>query len=151
MIPPARRSAAGADHECVLIAILLYDGFSALDAVALHSMLAASGDDDAVLVAQAPGPVPDDSGRLQLTADAALHEVPLPDVVALPGGLGARRAASDPVTATWISAAAAHGARVLVVGDGARLAVEAGVDAAPGADPMASAHIHHHLRRREHR
>jgi hypothetical protein len=41
-----------------------------------------------VLAAHAPGPVVNEKGTLRLVADAALADVPRPDVIVVPGGPG---------------------------------------------------------------
>lgn len=109
------------------IAILIFERCSALDAVALHRALRAAADDDAVLVAARPGPIRDATGRLELTADAALQEIPRPDVIAIPGGAGAARASHDQTTVAWIAAAVQAGARAVTVGAGSLLVARAGV------------------------
>ncbi|GAA0448195.1 DJ-1/PfpI family protein [Streptomyces sp. NPDC046215] len=68
------------------IAILLYPGFTALDAIGPYEMLNALPGAETVFVAERRGPVRNDSGRLGLVADAAFDEVTRPDVVVVPGG-----------------------------------------------------------------
>ena len=76
------------------IAILLYDRFTALDAVGPYEVLSRLPGAEVVFAAQRPGPVRTDTGMLAVTADAALADVPHPDIVLVPGGPG-QEAADD--------------------------------------------------------
>ncbi|MFI1252934.1 DJ-1/PfpI family protein [Streptomyces netropsis] len=68
------------------IAILLYPGFTALDAVGPYDTLSRIPGAETVFVAERPGPLPNESGNLTLRADAGLAEVTSPDIVVVPGG-----------------------------------------------------------------
>lgn len=70
------------------IAIVLFDRFTALDAVGPYEMLSRVPGAETVFVAERPGAVRNDSGSLALVADRALADVPAPDVVVVPGGPG---------------------------------------------------------------
>ncbi|MFG2812521.1 DJ-1/PfpI family protein [Streptomyces sp. NPDC048410] len=70
------------------IAIVLYDRFTALDAVGPYEILARTPDAETVFVAEQAGPVRTDTGALALMADRSLAEVTAPDVVVVPGGPG---------------------------------------------------------------
>ncbi|MEU4107627.1 DJ-1/PfpI family protein [Streptomyces sp. NPDC027717] len=70
------------------IAILLYDRFTALDAVGPYDILARTPDAETVFVAEQAGPVRTDTGKLALVADRSLAEVGSPDVLVVPGGPG---------------------------------------------------------------
>ncbi|GAA3388450.1 DJ-1/PfpI family protein [Streptomyces roseoviridis] len=87
------------------IAVLLYPGFTALDAVGPYEILGRLPGAETVLVAGEPGPVRNDQGSLALVADRALTDVPRPDVVLVPGGPDSRRAMNDPQTRAWLRAA----------------------------------------------
>ncbi|CAM5348200.1 DJ-1/PfpI family protein [Streptomyces abikoensis] len=67
------------------IAVLLYPGFTALDAIGPFDTLSPLPGSEVVLVAERPGPVRNESGNLGLVADASLAEVTNPDVVVVPG------------------------------------------------------------------
>lgn len=67
------------------IAILLYPGFTALDAVGPYEVLGNLPGAEAVFVAEEPGTLRNDSGRLAMVADASLAEVTRPDIVVVPG------------------------------------------------------------------
>ena len=79
------------------IAIVLYDRFTALDAVGPYETLGRLPDADTVFVAERTGPVRSDTGRLALTADRSLAEVPHPDIVVVPGGPGQSDQMDNPV------------------------------------------------------
>ncbi|MEU7020024.1 DJ-1/PfpI family protein [Streptomyces sp. NPDC046203] len=87
------------------IAILLYDRFTSLDAVGPYELLARLPGAETVFVAKEPGPVRGDQGTLALVADAALADVPRPDIVLVPGGPGSREAVGDPELLAWLRAA----------------------------------------------
>jgi len=87
------------------IAVLLYDRFTALDAVGPYEVLSRLPGARLRFVADEPGPVRTDTGALAITADAALADVPAPDVLVVPGGPGdvVGRAGGDALE--WIRAA----------------------------------------------
>jgi transcriptional regulator GlxA family with amidase domain len=70
------------------IAILVYPGFTALDAVGPYEVLCRLPGSTAAFVATAPGPVTTDTGVLTLVAERGLDEMRSPDVVVVPGGPG---------------------------------------------------------------
>jgi transcriptional regulator GlxA family with amidase domain len=88
------------------IAILLYEGLTALDAVGPYEVLALLPGARVQFVAKEPGPKRTDSGFLSLTADYALGEVPRPDIVLVPGS---SNSTGDPMrdreTLDWLRAA----------------------------------------------
>ena len=87
------------------IAIPLYPGFTALDAIGPYQVLVHLLDVDLVLCAAQPGTVSDEDGLLHLRVDASFDDVPRPDVVVVPGGTITRRIALDrgPIV-EWIAA-----------------------------------------------
>ncbi|MER5467264.1 DJ-1/PfpI family protein [Streptomyces sp. NPDC002685] len=87
------------------IAIVLYDRFTALDAVGPYETLGRLPDADTVFVAERTGPVRSDTGRLALTADRSLAEVPNPDIVVVPGGPGQSEQMDNRVLLDWLRAA----------------------------------------------
>ena len=68
------------------IAILLYDRFTALDAIGPYEVLSRLPDTTVVFVAEQAGPVTTDSQMLSLVAEASIAAVPQPDIVLVPGG-----------------------------------------------------------------
>jgi transcriptional regulator GlxA family with amidase domain len=72
------------------IAYLLYDRFTALDITGPHDVFNSVPGNEAIFVAEKPGPVRNESDTLSLLADASLDEVTTPDIVVVPGGFGNR-------------------------------------------------------------
>ncbi|MFH9822117.1 MULTISPECIES: DJ-1/PfpI family protein [Streptomyces] len=87
------------------IAIVLFDRFTALDAVGPYETLGRLPDATTVFVAERSGPVRTDTGSLALTADRTLAEVPAPDLVVVPGGPGQTAQMDNPVLLDWLRAA----------------------------------------------
>ena len=74
----------------MLIAIPIYDRFTALDAVGPYEVLSRLPGAEVAFVAEEPGPVRTDTRALALVADRALSEVDACDIVVVPGGPGTR-------------------------------------------------------------
>ncbi|HJY67792.1 MAG TPA: DJ-1/PfpI family protein [Streptosporangiaceae bacterium] len=87
------------------IAILLYDRFTVLDAVGPYQVLSSLPGAEVLFAAERPGLIADDRGRLHLAADAALADVPRPDVVVVPGGPGQDDQMDDGPVHEWLRAA----------------------------------------------
>jgi putative intracellular protease/amidase len=84
------------------IAIPLYDGFTALDAVGPYEVLQRLPGAEISWLAAEPGPVGTDTGRLQLHASAAFEELPDPDILVVPGGTGTDAVLDDERLVGWI-------------------------------------------------
>lgn len=84
------------------IAIVLFDEFVALDAIGPYEMLRRLPNTETVFVAEHAGPVRDAEGALSVTADAALTDVPRPDVVVVPGGAGQAAHMSGSPLLDWL-------------------------------------------------
>jgi transcriptional regulator GlxA family with amidase domain len=84
------------------IAIPLYDRFTALDAVGPYDVLSRIPGATVTFVAHEPGALRTENGMLALVADSALEEVPEPEVVVVPGGLGTRALLDDERILRWI-------------------------------------------------
>jgi putative intracellular protease/amidase len=69
-------------------AILLYDGFTALDAIGPYEVLSRLPGAKTTFVACQRGPVRTDNDMLSLVADGSLAEMTAPDIVLVPGGPG---------------------------------------------------------------
>ena len=72
------------------IAYLLYDRFTALDITGPHDVLNSVPGNESIFVAEAAGPVRNESDTLSLVADASIDEVTSPEIVVVPGGFGTR-------------------------------------------------------------
>lgn len=91
-------AAAAAD---VQVAILLYDGIVALDAVGPYDVLKLVPGADVRLVAAHAGEIATD-GPLKLVAGNALDDAAHPDVVVVPGGPGVLAARRDERLLRWL-------------------------------------------------
>ena len=73
------------------IAIPIYDGFTALDAIGPYDVLSRVPDAEVVFVAEEAGEKRTESGMAGVIADRSLADMPDPDVIVVPGGTGNRR------------------------------------------------------------
>jgi transcriptional regulator GlxA family with amidase domain len=87
------------------VAFLLYDRFTALDLSGPYEVLSSLPDTESVLVAEQAGPVRNDRDTLAMVADLSLEEVPAPDIVVVPGGLGTRLFLEHEPLLGWLRAA----------------------------------------------
>jgi putative intracellular protease/amidase len=87
------------------IAIPLYDGFTALDAIGPYEVLARLPDARVRFIAHEPGPVKTDNGMLEIVAEARLEDVPNPEIACVPGGWGTRALLEDERMLSWIRGA----------------------------------------------
>jgi len=90
----------------VQIAIGLYPGFTALDAIGPYAVFTNVPGVDVIVCADREGPLSDESDLLQFDLAHTFDEVPAPDVLLVPGGLITRRIAAEggPIV-DWIRAA----------------------------------------------
>ncbi|MBL1085974.1 DJ-1/PfpI family protein [Streptomyces actinomycinicus] len=109
------------------IAILLYDRFTALDAVGPYETLGRLPDSETVFVAERTGPVRADTGNLAITADRALADVPSPDIVIVPGGPGQTPQMENPTLLNWLRTADAATTWTTSVCTGSLLLAAAGL------------------------
>ncbi|WP_024761489.1 DJ-1/PfpI family protein [Streptomyces exfoliatus] len=109
------------------IAVLLYQGFTTLDAVGPYELLARLPGAETVFVAKEAGPVRNDQGSLALVADKTLAEVPSPDIVLVPGGPDARVAMDDPEILDWLRTADATSTWTTSVCTGSLILASAGL------------------------
>ena len=86
----------------MLIAIPLFDGITALDAVGPYEVLSRLPKASVKFVATEPGPKRTDRGSLALTADYGLAEVTKCDVLLVPGGPGQAAASKDDRLLAWL-------------------------------------------------
>jgi transcriptional regulator GlxA family with amidase domain len=78
----------------VQIAIALYPGFTALDAIGPYQVLSLLPGAKTVFTAVKDGPIRDDTA-LTVQIDTPISELPAPDIIVVPGGLGTRRMIID--------------------------------------------------------
>lgn len=86
------------------VAILLYDGMTALDAIGPYEVLQAPTlNTDVRFVAREKGVKQTDFGKLRLTADYSLDEIPHPDILVVPGTAYPKSITGDPQVIEWIA------------------------------------------------
>jgi len=84
------------------IAVLLYDRFTALDCMGPYEVLSRLPGARLRFVAKEAGPVTTDTGMLTVMAEAAIADVPRPDILLVPGGPGDEGVIADAATLDWI-------------------------------------------------
>lgn len=87
------------------IAILLFDGVTALDAIGPFDVLRRLPGAEVVFVAPEAGEVRTEDGALGLIADRALRDLPDPEIVLVPGGVGTRTLMHDEAVLDWVRTA----------------------------------------------
>jgi putative intracellular protease/amidase len=111
----------------VRIAIPIFEGITALDAVGPYEVLSRLPDAEVVFVGAVPGPKRTENGALALTADAALTDVPDPEVIVVPGGFGTRGLMTDETMLSWLRSADASSTWTTSVCTGSLLLAAAGL------------------------
>ena len=86
----------------VLVAIPIFARLTALDAVGPYEVLQRIPTIDIVFVGHERGEVRSENGILGITVDATFEEVPAPDVVVFPGGVGTRPLQRDARVIDWV-------------------------------------------------
>ncbi|MCG8672753.1 MAG: DJ-1/PfpI family protein [Pseudomonadales bacterium] len=87
----------------MLIAIVLYPGFTALDAVGPYEVLRAMPDAEVRFVSNEAGPIAADSGVFVLGASHSFDEIPNPDIVLVPGSTAdTTTAMADKALLEWL-------------------------------------------------
>jgi putative intracellular protease/amidase len=90
------------------IAILLFEGITALDAIGPYEVLQRLPGAKLRMCGARRGPLRTHDGQLTLAADYAFAECAHPDLLVVPGGYGVERLLSDEATLAWIREAHAH-------------------------------------------
>ena len=109
------------------IAILIFDRLTALDAIGPYEVLSRIPGVELTFVAAEPGEKRTDTGRLGLSADAALEELAEPEVVLVPGGEGSRPLLEDERVLGWLRNAHEHSAWTTSVCTGSLVLGAAGI------------------------
>ena len=86
------------------VAIALFPRLTALDAIGPYEVLQRIPELDVVFTGERRGEVRTENGFLGLTVDATFDEVPAPDVVVMPGGLGTRDMLGGGPALDWLRA-----------------------------------------------
>jgi putative intracellular protease/amidase len=85
------------------IALFLYEGMTALDAVGPYEVLSRLPEAEMKFVATTPGRKTTDEG-LVLTASSSLEDIPEPDIIVIPGS-GSVPFLDDPAAVDWVRSA----------------------------------------------
>ena len=84
------------------IAIPLFPRFTALDAIGPYEVLQRIPSIDITFIGHQRGEVRSENGLLGVTIDATFEEMPKPDVVVFPGGVGTRVLVHDERVLDWV-------------------------------------------------
>jgi transcriptional regulator GlxA family with amidase domain len=87
------------------IAIPLFPRFTALDAIGPYEVLQRIPTFDITFVGHARGEVRADNGMLGLVIDGTFEDLPDPDVIVFPGGVGTRPLQTDTRVLDWVRGA----------------------------------------------
>jgi len=109
------------------VAIPIFDRITALDAVGPYEVLSRVPGARIRFIAERPGPYRTDQGALALIADASFDEVPAPEVVVVPGGVGTRALLGEGPLLDWLRAAHATSLWTTSVCTGSLLLGAAGI------------------------
>ncbi len=109
------------------IAILIYDRFTALDAVGPYEVLSRLPGAKVTFVAESADLQRTDTRQLALLAEATLEEMPAPDIVLVPGGPGQDALMGDGPVHEWLRAADATSTWTAAVCTGSLIIAAAGL------------------------
>lgn len=87
------------------IAILLFDRFTALDAIGPYEVLARIPEAELSFVAKEPGELRSDTGSLSVTVKRSIADLPHPEIVLVGGGEGNRPLLRDEEVLGWLRGA----------------------------------------------
>jgi len=109
------------------IALALFEQVTALDAIGPYEVLQRLPDAEVCFVGHRRGEVRTDNGFLGLTIDRTFEEVPHPDILVVPGGIGTRALVHDASILDWIRGAHATSRFTTSVCTGSLLLAAAGL------------------------
>ena len=84
------------------IAIPIYDGFTALDAIGPYSVLHLIPGAEVRWLGEKSGPTKDETGTCEIVADAVWEECREPEILVVPGGSGNRHLIGDERLGDWL-------------------------------------------------
>jgi transcriptional regulator GlxA family with amidase domain len=84
------------------VAIPLFPQFTALDAIGPYEVLQRVPSIDVTFIGAQRGEIRSDNGMLGIVADASFDEMPRPDVIVFPGGVGTRPLVRDDRVLGWV-------------------------------------------------
>ena len=99
------RPAPTTSRTTIQVAIPLFPRFTALDAIGPYEVLQRTPDVDVTFVGHDVGEVRSENGFLGVVRDATFEELPHPDVIVVPGGVGTRALANDARVLDWLRVA----------------------------------------------
>jgi putative intracellular protease/amidase len=109
------------------IAILIYERFTALDAVGPYEVLSRLPDARVTFVAEHATPKRTDTGQLALLADATLDQLAHPEILVVPGGPGQVALMEEGPVHAWLRAADATSTWTASVCTGSLILAAAGL------------------------
>ncbi len=109
------------------IAIVLYDRFTALDAIGPYEVLSRLPGASVTFAAAQAGPVTTESGVLTILAEQALADVRRPDILLVPGGPGEVAARAGGPLLEWLREAHGHSTWTTSVCTGSLVLAAAGI------------------------
>lgn len=109
------------------VAILIFDGLTALDAIGPYDVLRQVPGWEVTFVGKEAGEVRTEAGGLGLVADAAIAERPDADILLVPGGSGQRALHADEEVLEWLRGVDRGSRRTTSVCTGALLLGAAGL------------------------
>ena len=90
------------EGETLRVAIPLFPRFTALDAIGPYEVLQRMPRLSITFIGHARGEVRSDNGMLGIILDATYEELPRPDVIVFPGGIGTRALLQDERVLDWV-------------------------------------------------
>lgn len=109
------------------IEILIYEGFTALDAIGPYEVLSRLPGASLTFVAERPEPLKTDNGMLTLVPGATLDASRAPDIVLVPGGPGEAVARNGGAVLDWLREVAPGCRHVVSVCTGSLILAAAGL------------------------
>jgi transcriptional regulator GlxA family with amidase domain len=109
------------------IAILAFEKLTALDAMGPYEVLSRLPGAELTFVGTEKGEIRTDTGRLGITIDATIDEIPEPEVFLIPGGEGNRPLMKDEAVLDWVRHAHEHSTWTTSVCTGSLVLGAAGV------------------------
>jgi transcriptional regulator GlxA family with amidase domain len=90
------------ERDRLVVAIPLFPRFTALDAIGPYEVLQRIPWFDITFVGHDHGEVRSENGVLGITRDATFEELPEPDLIVFPGGVGTRQLEHDERVLDWV-------------------------------------------------
>jgi putative intracellular protease/amidase len=111
----------------MLVAIPLFDRFTALDAVGPYQVLSEIPGTEIRFLGPEAGPIRTDNRMLTVLAEGRWEDAPRPDVLLVPGGIGTRALLDDERLLAWVREAHEHSTYTTSVCTGALVLAAAGI------------------------